>query len=142
MLSNYFTLVQIARLIHQKCAGTRISQLYSQNKQQLCISVESRPVQTVIVSCEASRNYIYLREGNYRARKNSVDLFPGATGKKILSVTCDANDRTVVLEMEDSLALECDMFASRANIILWKQENAETAAVAADAFLKKKAVMG
>lgn len=142
MLSNYFTLFHIARLIHQKCAGTRISELYSQNKQQLCISVESHPAQTIIVSCDASGNYISLREGNYRARKNSVDLFPMATGKKIHNVTCDPDDRVVVLEMEENLTLECEMFASRANVILYKQENTGTAAVAVDAFLKKKVISG
>lgn len=134
MLSNYFTLVQIARLIHQQCADTRISELYSQNKQQLCISIESHPAQTVIVSCEASGNFLYLREGNYRARRNSVDLFPAARGKKIQNVLCDQNDRVVIVEMEDNLTLECEMFASRANVILWKRENGETVAV--DAFMK------
>ncbi len=140
MLSNYFTLVQIARLIHQQCAGTRISELYSQNKQQLCISIESHPAQTVIVSCEASGNFLYLREGNYRAQKNSVDLFPAARGKKIQNVTCDQNDRVVIVEMEDNLTLECEMFASRANVILWKQENG--GGVAVDAFMKKKEIVG
>lgn len=140
MLSNYFTLLQIARLIHQQCAGTKISELYSQNKQQLCISIESHPAQTVIVSCIASANFLYLREGNYRARKNSVDLFPAARGKKIQNVLCDRNDRVVMVEMEDNLTLECEMFASRANVILWKQENGGTVAV--DAFLKKKEIVG
>lgn len=140
MLSNYFTLVQIARLIHQQCADTRISELYSQNKQQLCISIESHPAQTVIVSCEASGNFLYLREGNYRARRNSVDLFPAARGKKIQNVLCDQNDRVVIVEMEDNLTLECEMFASRANVILWKRENGETVAV--DAFMKKKEIVG
>ncbi len=140
MLSNYFTLVQIARLIHQQCAGTRISELYSQNKRQLCIGIESHPAQTVIVSCEASGNFLYLREGNYRARKNSVDLFPAARGKKIENVTCDQNDRVVMVEIEDNLTLECEMFASRANVILWKQEDGGTVAI--DAFMKKKESVG
>ena len=140
MLSNYFTLVQIARLIHQQCASTRISELYSQNKQQLSISIESYPVHTVVVSCEASGNFLYLREGTYRVRKNSVDLFPAARGKKIQSVTCDQNDRVVTLELEDDLMLECEMFASRANVILRKKENGVTAAI--DAFMKKKEIVG
>ena len=142
MLSNYFTLVQISRLIHQQCAGTRISELYSQNKQQLCMSIESYPAQTVIVSCEASGNFLYLREGNYRARKNSVDLFPAARGKKIQNVLCDQNDRVVIVEMEDNLTFECEMFASRANVILWEQEKVGTAKVAVDAFMKKKEIIG
>jgi predicted ribosome quality control (RQC) complex YloA/Tae2 family protein len=142
MLSNYFTLVQIAHVIHQQSAGTRISELYSQNKQQLCISIESHPSQTVIVSCEASGNFLYLREGNYRARKNSVNLFPAARGKKIQNVRCDQNDRVVIAELEDNLTLECEMFTSRANVILWKLENGGTVEVAVDAFMKKKEIVG
>ena len=86
MLSNYFTLLQVARLIHHHCAGSRISELYSQHKEQLCISVESHPTQTIVVSCVPAGNFITIREGNYRSRKNSVDLFPSATQKKLMTI--------------------------------------------------------
>ena len=142
MLSNYFTLVQIARHIHQKCAGATVSEVYSQNKQQLCISIDSQPVQTIVVSCETSGNFIYLREGNYRARKNSVDLFPAAQGKKIHDVACDANDRVVTMKLEDNLILECSMFSSRANVVLWKREKSTSDSAAVDAFMKKKEIVG
>ena len=84
MLGNYFTLVHVSRFIHQQCIGHTISELYSQHEQQLCITVESLPVQTIIVSCMPSENYVTIRDGSFRARKNSVGLFPKAAGKKIL----------------------------------------------------------
>ena len=43
MLGNYFTLVHVSRFIHQQCIGHKISELYSQHKQQLCIAIERRP---------------------------------------------------------------------------------------------------
>ena len=143
MPGNYFTLVHVSRFIHQQCIGHKVSELYSQHKQQLCITVESHPVQTIIVSCLPSENYLYLREGSFRARKNSVDLFPAATGKRILGVTCDANDRIVVIDLEGNLSIECEMFGSRANILLLKKEYAipVSSKVVVDAFLRKKELL-
>ena len=144
MLCNHFTLVHVARCIHHRCAESRISEVYSQQKQQLCITVEARPVQTIVVSCEPAENYVSIREGNFRARKNSVDLFPSLAGKKILSIACDPDDRVVIFKIEDNSTLECEMFGSRANIVLWKHDqNADAPSeIVVDAFLKKKELTG
>jgi predicted ribosome quality control (RQC) complex YloA/Tae2 family protein len=143
MLGNYFTLVHVSRFIHQQCTGHTISELYSQHKQQLCITVESNPVQTILVSCVPSENYIYLREGSFRARRNSVDLFPAAAGKKILGAACDANDRIVTITLEEHMRVECEMFGSRANVLLLKEENTipVSSDVVVDAFLRKKELL-
>jgi predicted ribosome quality control (RQC) complex YloA/Tae2 family protein len=144
MLGNYFTLVHVSRFIHQQCIGHTISELYSQHKQQLCITVESHPVQTMIVSCMPSENYVYIREGSFRARKNSVDLFPKAAGKKILGVTCATTDRIVLIALEENMSLKCEMFGSRANILLLEEENTipVSSDVVVDAFLKRKELLG
>ena len=144
MLGNYFTLVHVSRFIHQQCIGHTISELYSQHKQQLCITVGSHPVQTILVSCMPSENYVYAREGSFRARKNSVDLFPKSAGKKILGVTCDANDRIISIALEESMSIKCEMFGSRANVLLLKEENTipVSSDVVVDAFLKRKELLG
>ncbi len=144
MLGNYFTLVHVSRFIHQQCSGHTISELYSQHKQQLCITVESQPVQTILVSCMPSENYVYVREGSFRARKNSVDLFPKAAGKKILGVTCATNDRIVSIALEGNMSLKCEMFGSRANVLLLEEENTIPVSldVVVDAFLKRKDLLG
>ena len=144
MLCNHFTLVHVARCIHHRCAESRISELYSQQKHQLCINVEARPVQTIVVSCEPAENYVSIREGTFRARKNSVDLFPSVAGKKILNVACNPDDRVIIFTMEDDATLECEMFGSRANIVLWRHDtNADPPSeIVVDAFLKKKELTG
>ena len=144
MLCHHFTLIHVARAIHHRCTERTISELYSQQKQQLCISVESRPVQTIVVSCEPAENYVSIREGNFRARRNSVDLFPSLIGKRILSVACDPHDRVIVFTMDDDVTLECEMFGPRANVVLWKNErNADPPFdIVADAFLRKKELTG
>ena len=140
MLGNYFTLARISGLIHQQCAGAIISEIYSQHKQQLCIVAESHPVRTIVISCEPSQNSLYIHEGNFRARKNSVDLFSAVPGKRILEVKCDPNDRVVRLRLEDAMTLEGEFFGSRANVLLWKCDptipvSSETVL---DAFLRKR----
>jgi len=144
MLGNYFTLVHISRFIHQQCSGYTISELYSQHKQQLCITVESQPVQTILVSCMPSENYVSVREGSFRARKNSVDLFPKAVGKKILAVTCATTDRIVSIALDGNMSLKCEMFGSRANVLLLEEENTipVSSDIVVDAFLKKKDLLG
>ena len=144
MLGNYFTLVHVSRYIHQQCTGHTISELYSQHEQQLCITVESHPVQTIIVSCMPSENYVTMREGSFRARKNSIDLFSKAVGKKILGVTCDPGDRIVAVALEKNMSLKCEMFGSRANVLLLEEENTipVSSDVVVDAFLKKKELLG
>ncbi|HTR80417.1 MAG TPA: NFACT RNA binding domain-containing protein [Bacteroidota bacterium] len=144
MLGNYFTLLHISRLIHQRCVGHTISEIYSQQKQQLCVVVEAAPLQTIVISCEPSQNYLYIREGNFRARKNSVDLLPEAIGKAIRNVACAPDDRRVLISLDNGLSLECEMFGSRANVGLWKTEKeAEgTVQVLEDSFLKKKEIDG
>ena len=144
MLSNYFTLLNVSRLIHQQSVGRRISEIYSQHKQQLCIAVDVPTVTTIIVSCVPSENYLSAREGNFRARKNSIDLFPDASGKKILDVACDHDDRIIFIVLEGGLRLMCEMFGSRANVLLLKEEKASSAAseIVIDAFLKKKELAG
>jgi predicted ribosome quality control (RQC) complex YloA/Tae2 family protein len=143
MLGNYFTLIHVSRFIHQQCTGQTISELYSQHKQQLCITVESHPVQTIIVSCMPSENYIYIREGSFRARKNSVDLFPKALGKAILGVACAATDRVVSIALEENMSMQCEMFGSRANVLLLKEEDTipVSSDVVVDAFLKRKELL-
>ncbi|MGA7160007.1 MAG: NFACT RNA binding domain-containing protein [Bacteroidota bacterium] len=143
MLGNYFTFVHVSRFIHQQCIGRKISEIYSQHKQQLCITVESDRLQTIIVSCLPSENYIYIREGSFRARKNSVDLFPAAAGKKIIGVTCDTNDRIITIELEENLNITCEMFGSRGNVLMLKEDKTITVSMSiVDAFLKKKELVG
>jgi len=143
MLSNYFTLVRVSRFIHRHCIGHKISEVYSQHKQQLCITLDSHPVQTITVSCVPSENYMYVREGNFRARKNSVDLFPKATGKRLLSVACDTNDRVVVAALDENMSIKCEMFGSRANVLLLEEEHTipVSSDVVIDAFLKRKELL-
>ncbi len=143
MLGNYFTLVHVSHFIHQQCSGHTIAEVYSQHKQQLCVGVDTNPVQTIVVSCVPSENYITLREGTFRARKNSVDLFPAAKGKKIIGVSCDAGDRIVSIELENAAIMKCEMFGSRANVLVLEEEKTipVTSDVVIDAFLKKKEVM-
>lgn len=140
MLGNYFTLARVSRLIHQQCSGTIISEIYSQHKQQLCIVADSHPVRTIVISCEPSQNSLYSHEGDFRARKNSVDLFSAAIGKRILEVKCDPNDRVVRLRLEDSMTLEGEFFGSRANVLLWKYNPTipVSTEIVFDAFLRKK----
>lgn len=137
MLSNYFTLLHIARVLHQRYARTVIAEVYSQEKNTLSILVYAPEPHTVTVCCNARENYIVARENNTRTHKNTIDLFPMLIDRHIESVQMSASDRVIVITISGGLRLCLEMFASSANVVLLD----ETGTVS-DAFLNKKEALG
>lgn len=137
MISNYFTLLHCADALHSLCSGYKIIEVYSQEKNTLCIVVYTGEQQTIKISCDGALNYLFCRTGDFRARKNSVDLFSQLLGKEILSVRMHPNDRILSIELTDVSFLEIEFFRSKANIFCCNSEGIIT-----DAFLHKKETIG
>ncbi|MFA5834494.1 MAG: NFACT RNA binding domain-containing protein [Bacteroidota bacterium] len=133
MLSNYFTLVHISRLLNDRFVRTVIAQVYSQDKNTLSILLYAPEPYTITISCNARKNYIVGNNGDARARTNSVDLFPLLIDQHILSVYVDLNDRIVYMQLSGKQWLCLEMFASKANVLLRDESG-----TVIDAFLNKK----
>ncbi len=141
MLSNYFTLLYTAKLLHQRYTRTVIAEIYSQEKNTLSILLYTPEPHTITISCNARENYIVARSGDSRSRKNSVDLFPALIDKHIESSYISVTDRIVYVklsvnpteERRASLWLLIEMFASKANVVLCNESG-----MIVDAFLNKK----
>ncbi len=138
-LANYYTLLHIANALNESCAGKRITQVYSQQRNQLCVEIENDC--TLVISCEPAANFLYADRKFNRAKKNTVDLFPALAGKRIEEILCHASDRSVSIAIDDSGALFIDMFGSRANAFLCTPAENNNMRVA-DAFLRKKENVG
>ncbi len=136
MISNYFTLLHTAKLLHQRYTGTVIAEVYSQDKNTLSIVLYTPEPHTITISCTARENYIVARSGVFRQRKNSVDLFPSLIDKHIESVYISATDRTVYIKISGSQWLCIDMFASKSNVMLCDEHG-----TIIDAFLNKKELL-
>jgi len=137
MLSNYFTFLHCAQLLNERYADSVIAEVYSQEKNTLCIVLYTPEPHTLVISCEPRKNFILARAGEIRSRKNSIDLFPAAINAHLVSAYVDSTDRIVYLELSNGLYFLIEMFGAKANILLCNQEGRIV-----DAFLSKKVTVG
>jgi predicted ribosome quality control (RQC) complex YloA/Tae2 family protein len=148
MLSNYYTLLHVARSLNDLCSSFAITEIYSQEKNKLCLVIGPDPVRTVVISCDPSRNYIYLHAGRFRAKKNSVDLLHEAVAETIRSVWIEPADRVISFALSNNCIIRAEFFASRANVFLSKPDSSHRSSDAsipyliADAFLRRKDMLG
>ncbi|MFA6541556.1 MAG: NFACT RNA binding domain-containing protein [Bacteroidota bacterium] len=133
MLSNYFTLYHIADRMHALLRGSVVAEVYSQEKNTLSLLFYTPDPVTVTVSCIARNNFISVRPGIHRAKKNSVDLFPLLIDMHVEQVYLSATDRIVYIKVAERRWLAVEMFSSKANILLIDESGA-----IADAFMQKK----
>ncbi len=137
MISSYLTLYHTASLLRKRYNDAVIAQIYSQQKNTLSLLLYTPEPHTVTISCNARENYIVDRAGDFKMKKNSIDLFPELTDARIQDVYLGTEDRVVYMQLTGERRLCIEMFASRANVLLCN-ENGEVL----NAFLKKKECAG
>ncbi len=138
MIANYYTLRHIALDLHRRLKNLLITELFTQNKNELIIRCEDETGNVhVVVSCEPVRNFTLLRETFHRAKKNSVDLFKKLSGARVLEVSIHPNDREITIRTDTRHRLLLQMFGSKANVLLVDENN-----MIADSFLKPKQFIG
>lgn len=119
MLSHYFTLKCVAEQLDQRLRDFTVAETFSQNKNELLISLVSATEGfTIQASCETRSNHIFLRERVTRAKRNSIDLFPDIVGRRIVSVLMSKFDRIVEIRFDNNLTLYLNFFGSRSNFYL------------------------
>jgi predicted ribosome quality control (RQC) complex YloA/Tae2 family protein len=111
--------------------------VYSQEKNTLSLVLYTPEPHTITLSCVARKNFITAREGESRARKNSVDLFQSLINAHVQSIYMDAQDRIVYIKTNDNRFILIEMFGVRANVVLCDGSGTIT-----DAFLSKKDLIG
>lgn len=137
MLSNYFTLYHLVQEFDRLYKDAVIAEVYSQEKNTLSIVVYLPQPHTITISCAARKNFIVAREGMFRSRKNSIDLFASLINARIHSVYTDAQDRIVYLHTDNNQFLLAELFGARANVVL-----CDSGGSVIDAFLSKKELVG
>jgi len=124
MVSNYYTLRHIALDLDRRLAGAILREAYSQERNQLILTFDpslpqstEEPPYSLIVSCEPSANFCFLRRRQTRAKKNTIDLFPLCTGSRVRSITMHPSDRQMFIHLESSSQLLLQFFGSSANVV-------------------------
>lgn len=138
MLSNYYTLQFLAADLHSRLQQSPIEDAFTQNKNELLISFRLEDgVRTLVISCEPSMNYLFLRSGVNRAKKNSVDVFRTLPGRLVRGVAIQPADRELVLHLNSEGRLLIRLYGSKANVLLVDADN-----TIADSFLNAKDLRG
>ena len=120
MVVHYFILSALARELDEKLRQTQISELFSQQKNELCISFSMDSSEQILcVSVESGLNYCVLREGYNRAKKNSINLFEQLVDKRVESISIHPSDRVIILKTTEHASLCLQLYNTAAsNIVL------------------------
>lgn len=136
MLSNYHTLDCVVSSLQTILPGRRISELYTQQSNELIIAfVEELP--SLVFLADRTLASVYLHPGCARARSNSTDVLSGAHGSTLASVRIHPSDRVLVFSLASGNRIVLQLFGARSNALL-----VNPAGIVVDAFLHKRGLTG
>ena len=119
MLSHYCTLFHLAKELNDQIHSSTIIEIFTQERNELIITfTQGGKESSLIISCEAKHNYIFIKEKFLRAKKNTVNVFNEMIGESVTKVFLDEADRVLVLESLSGKKILCAMFGSNANCFL------------------------
>jgi len=138
MIANYYTLRHLARDLDKRLAGAVIHEAFCQSKNELLVSLSCGSDRcALLVSCEPSTNFLFLRGEVHRAKKNSIDVFSRIWGQRVEQVFIQPADREIVVRCSGDTRVMIQLFGSKANVFLVDAENRIV-----DAFLRPKETVG
>ncbi|MBE0642447.1 MAG: NFACT family protein [Bacteroidetes bacterium] len=120
MFTNWLTYCRIAEELDAQLRGTRISEVYTQQKNELVIDVASDAgTRSLVFSTLPRLASLQLKEDFARARKNSLDLLPDLVGDRITRVAIAGSDRIIRFSLASGRGLYALLFPVRANLLLY-----------------------
>ena len=124
MHQNYYFLKPLAKALHEKMQGMELATCFTQNKDEIIFGFCNEQ-QDCYIRATLQHDFacFHLLDEFQRAKKNTLELFEQAIGKKILAIEALENDRSVAFKLEGKLTLLFKMYGSRANILLFEEDN-------------------
>jgi predicted ribosome quality control (RQC) complex YloA/Tae2 family protein len=121
--NNYYLLKQLTKELEPFLVGGLISECFSQNKEELIIRIECKGKPFFIkANLQPSFSCLSFPQVFYRAKKNSVDLFPDCIGLVVEGIRQFENERSFALLLNLNYQLLFKMHGNRSNVILFEQE--------------------
>jgi predicted ribosome quality control (RQC) complex YloA/Tae2 family protein len=117
MLSNYFTLRHVAFNLRSLLIGARLSEAFSQERNELVLHFTAASEHWVVIGCDPSRNFVYARSRYQRARRNFMSFFPELVGSTVTAVDVHPGDRVLGFRFDSNQALLFEAFGSMANVL-------------------------
>jgi predicted ribosome quality control (RQC) complex YloA/Tae2 family protein len=123
--NNYYFLRQLTAQLVTPLTGTVISECFSQSKDELILRFETHHKPFFIkAALESSFACLAFPDNFQRAKKNSIDLFPGLIGFRVQAIRQFSNERSFALMLDDQKALLFKMHGNRSNVILFENATA------------------
>jgi predicted ribosome quality control (RQC) complex YloA/Tae2 family protein len=125
MHNNYYFLRQISSSLQKVLTGTVISECYSQTKDEVIFRFETHSNPFYLrANLGASLSAVSFPVVTERAKKNSIDLFPGTIGFRVVAIKQYENERSFSIALDEGKTLLFKMHGNRSNVILFDQNNA------------------
>ncbi len=123
MHNNYYFLRQVLVALQNKLTGWQLVTAFTQDKDELILGfMADREEYFIRVSLRSELVCLTFPATFHRARKNSVDLFEQAIGKKVTGVVQYRQDRSFALQLDTDSLLLFKLHGNRSNILLLEND--------------------
>lgn len=124
MHNNYYFLRQLTLKLKEKLLGRTLMACFSQVKDELILGFAHNDEEDFYIRAYLQSAFSCLSfPGTFaRANKNTADIFPELTGKKVMDVVQFDNERCFALQFDQEYALLFKLYGNRANLILFENE--------------------
>lgn len=113
--------------MHTKLLNARLADCYSQNKNELIFSLnlgKGKGLVYLRVDLNPGINLISLPKESFRSKKNSVSIFKDILSSQVVEVRVTENDRSFIIQFENSYTLFFKLYGNQSNIVLFKDNEA------------------
>ena len=119
MHNNFYFLRQLSPALDKAIRGFTLVSCFSQNKEELVLEFNNSKTSFFLkASLTSAFCCLSFPETFNRARKNTVDLFPGVMMRKVVAVRQFENERSFSIALEGNAHLLFKMHGNRANVVL------------------------
>lgn len=119
---NHYFFAQLTSELQTRLQGAWLAEAFTQEKDELVLGFAQKE-NDYYLKCQLGRalQAISLPLSFQRARRNSVDLFPKAIGKKVVQVFATPNDRSFGICLQNEVVLFFKMHGGKSNAVLYEQ---------------------
>jgi predicted ribosome quality control (RQC) complex YloA/Tae2 family protein len=117
MIGNHYIVREVARDLNTRLRGDAITELYTQEKDELVISFAHTPG-ALVLSCRRESNCCFLHPAFSRSRRNSTRIFQDCSGAVVTEVSTHPSDRMLSILLADGRQIVARFFGARANVLL------------------------
>ncbi len=118
MLTTYHTLRYLASTLHSILAGSSVTEIFAQQKDELVLVFDGDQRHHLVVSCKTDATTCYLHPTFARARRNTVDLLRKAIGTTVQTVTILPADRVIHIEFAGGCLIALILYGPKSNVFL------------------------